>query len=95
MANQPRSDREKYEGNGLGSDVNLRAAAQAMDKHPVLQGWLLLGLGAIIILFTFGFFPILKWALFASGIALSLWGVHKANLIETTANVINSIKKRF
>lgn len=96
MANQPRSEHKKHEENGLAAAAEFRAeATRQMDKHPVLQGWLLLGLGAVLILFSFGYFPILKWGIFAAGIALALWGINKASLIEKTQHLIASIRKRF
>lgn len=96
MANKPRSEHETHEGNGVAHNVDFRAeAARQMDKHPVLQGWLLLGLGTILILFSFGYFPLLKWGIFAAGVAFALWGINKADLVEKVSHLYASIRKRF
>jgi len=94
MAQHQKPERETREGNGLASDINLRSAARQMDRHPVLQGWLLIGLGTILVLFSFGYFPLLKWAIFAAGIGLSLWGIHKADLVNKAVSLWQSFRKR-
>lgn len=97
MANnqRPEHDAEKKYGNGIASDIDLRSAARQMERHPVLQGWLLLGTGAVLVLFSFGYFPLLKWAVFAAGVALSLWGIHKADLIAKVSHLFESLRNRF
>lgn len=94
MANRP-EHRERSESNGLAKDINLQSAANHLEHHPTLQGYLLLGLGTVLVLFSLGFFPILKWAIFAGGVALGIWGASRSHLIEGLGNLFESIRKRF
>ncbi len=101
MAQRP--EHERSQTNGLAKDINLQAtaremektAAREMEKHPVLQGYLLLGTGIALILFSLGFFPALKWVIFAGGLALAVWGTAKSHLIETLGDFFESLRKRF
>lgn len=93
MAQRP--EHEKHEANGLAKDINVQNAARQLERHPVLQGYLLLAAGVILVLFSVGFFPILKWAIFATGVVLALWGASKAKLGEKITNIYETIRKRF
>ena len=92
---QHRPEHEKHEKNGLAHDSTVESAVKKISGYPQLQGYLLLGAGIVLILFSVGFFPLLKWGVFAAGVALTLWGVMKSNLIDTVSHLIESIHKRF
>ncbi len=93
MANQPR-EQERRETNGIAKDLHLESAARQLESHPTWQGYLMLGVGTILTLFSLGFFPILKWVIFASGIALAVWGAAKSHIIETIGNFFESFHKK-
>lgn len=94
MANQPRRDRETHE-NGIAHEMGFESTIKKVERYPVLQGFILLGIGTVLILFSVGFFPIIKWAIFAAGVVLAVYGAYKANLPEKIAKIYENIRKRF
>lgn len=97
MANQHRpSERETKYTNGLAHDVEADITKRAntmMTGHPQLQGYLLLAGGAALLLFSFGFFPILKWVVAAAGALLFAAGIVRSNIIESISNFIKRFRK--
>ena len=97
MANQQRPGRETQQTNGLAHEMDVQAAeaVRAVSRYPQVQGYLLLTAGIVLLLFSIGFFPILKWLIFAAGVALAVWGAAKSNLIENVTKMIKNMRNRF
>lgn len=89
------SSYDKSHLNGLAKDANLAHTTEVvMNARPEIQGYLLLAGGAALILFAFGFLPMIKWLVVASGAALLLWGVVRSNIIGRTAQMIDRYRSR-
>ena len=75
--------------------MNLESAVRNVEEYTSLQGYLLLGVGTILTLFSLGFFPLLKWGIFAAGLGLALWGASKAHIAEKMSHIYQSIRNMF
>ncbi len=82
--------------NGFAKDVERTAAraSETLSSHPVLQGYLILAAGIILLLFSLGFLTTLKWAIVFAAVALIVWGTVKSNLVERTSNLIRKLRSR-
>lgn len=96
MAQRTGQHEETTHTNGLAKDVNFttKAVTNQLKGHPVIQGYALLGGGIALVLFAFGFLPILKWAIVAAGAALAVLGVVRSNIVESTANLIDRFRSK-
>lgn len=92
MAQQRPEEREVT--NGLAKDMNLKKAETMLGRNPELQGYLLIGAGAVLALFSLGFLPIFKWVLFAVGAGLLAWGMQKTHLIERISEFVKHMRSK-
>ena len=97
MANRQRpSEQETSYTNGLAHDMEMeitKSANKMVTGHPEVQGYLLLVGGAALLLFSFGFFPILKWAVVAAAVVMMLAGNVRSNVIESISQFIQRFRK--
>ncbi len=96
MANQQRpSEHEKRYTNGHAHDMEMELSktANKIARYPELQGYIMLGAGAVLLLFSFGFFPVLKWAVGAVAVMLMLAGIVRSNVMESISHFIERFRK--
>lgn len=97
MANQQRPpEREVRRTDGLAHDVEegiTRTATRMVGGHPELQGYLLLGAGALLLLFSFGYFTSLKWFIGAASILMILVGAARSHVVDRISEFISRFSK--
>ncbi|MBA3752373.1 hypothetical protein H0X06_06325 [Candidatus Dependentiae bacterium] len=110
MANQQRPpDRERfeqrYEENGVAPELKREAqrAAPEMQRQaerllntrsPEMQGYLLMGGGALLLLFSLGMFPILRWVIVAASIGMIIVGAMRSNAMTTVSDYFERMRSR-
>lgn len=91
---QRTSEHEKTH-NGMAKDTTFTVTTEkVIHARPEIQGYLLLAGGGALILFAFGFLPMIKWLVVASGVVMLLWGVVRSDIIGATARSIERYRSR-
>lgn len=89
------SEQETTHTNGIAKDTTFSATTErVMHARPEIQGYVLLAGGAALVLFAFGFLPMVKWLVVAAGAAMLLWGVVRSDVIGSIARTIDRYRSR-
>ena len=90
MAQEPRTE------NGVAPDVQVaQKARKAVKTYPQLEGYGLLALGIVLLLFSLGYFPLLKWLIGIAGVGLILFGTVRSNIVSTISTFIEKLRNRY
>jgi hypothetical protein len=98
MAQQNKSQHRETEGNGLahGIDTSVKSAAKTVSGwRPELQGYAMLAAGAALLLFAFGFFPMIKWVIVAAAVGLLVWGTVRSDIFAKTSHFIERLRAKY
>ncbi|MBA2307382.1 hypothetical protein H0W26_04585 [Candidatus Dependentiae bacterium] len=95
---EQQNQQPRYE-NGLASDMKREAqnvAQQAQragnNLSPVTQGYILMGAGIILLLFSVGLFPVLKWVMVAGSIAMIIAGAYRSDFVTSISNSFEGMR---
>jgi hypothetical protein len=98
MTRPQRPEHETHrDRNGLAQDTSSTietATSRITQARPEYQGYFLLVSGALILLFSLGLLPVLKWLMVALSIGMIIWGVFRSNLIQRATDYFQRGNKR-
>jgi hypothetical protein len=82
--------------NGLAQDIPFMSTARKVTENvtPQYQGYIALGLGAFLFLFSIGYFAFIKTAIGFIGLALIAWGLYASHLIGTITGWVKKFTKK-
>ena len=72
-----------------------RARSIAASWSPEMRGYIALGIGLGLFLFSLGYLQFLHVAIGALGLALIIWGTFTSKVLEILKNWFERIKKQF
>lgn len=90
----------QHHENGLASDMKqeARRMEQQIERRyglsPVYQGYILMAAGTILLLFSVGLFPILKWVMVAASIAMIAVGIYRSDFFTSVSDSVERMRNR-
>ncbi len=80
----------------MAADVHAaQKARKTIRQYPYLEGYGLLVLGLILLLFSLGYFPLLKWLIGIAGVGLILVGTVRSKIVSTLSSIIEKLRNRY
>ncbi len=99
--NRPRQEESKYETNGMAKDADTTTSSSRKSNvgtsgltQSELQGFLLFGAGAALIVAPWLFPTLVRWAVALTAVGLLFVGSRKAHLIERAQELFQNMRNK-
>ena len=99
MANKqnPREDgrqrTHEETGNGIAHEVSSMKQSLLKNPRSEFAGYVILAGGIVLLLFSYGLLPMLRWFFVATSIALIGWGIFQSNVITKIGGYIENWRR--